>query len=543
MPWRIEKQGDKHCVVKKDTGKVVKCHSSPEKAKAHMRALYASEKKGDHSMTLEQMAVQLARMKEALKIDEPVQEPEPVLVPSVWSNTTSSDQIPANWSGYNITIHTPQVTLGAPPLLEDKTPEFADSTDAAKFSPIRLYFREGEKTPDGRCIDPNAVNFDRPPPYSIRLQTTQPESGGHAGAVVCGVITKIARDGLTIICDGFLDLSLPAGQEAFNLINNRTMQTWSPDLGDAVIDTEHNAEDEDSNEDSGLEEVAHFIRATFLGATLVAMPALASAVVELLDEAGNITVPAPSRGDPRIDPAGEITPESGLLKYITERQDNQPAEIAACAGPAAPPRSFFTDPEMDTLQRFTTITPDGRIYGHSAGFGECHIGFRNRCVTIDLIADCNGDGNFEYATPGYTVCDDDSKVPTGPITIKGGHAARGLAWQEALSHYDDPSAAVADVVYGTDQFGVWFSGAVRPTATVEQIRTLLASGVSLDAREIDGKLRYLATCAVNTPGYPKAQARLVASSEEDSDPRVVALIAPDAPEPVVTDDCSCEDCD
>ena len=42
MPWEIMKQGDKHCVVKKGGGKVVKCHMTEKDAQDHMAALYAN---------------------------------------------------------------------------------------------------------------------------------------------------------------------------------------------------------------------------------------------------------------------------------------------------------------------------------------------------------------------------------------------------------------------------------------------------------------------------------------------------------------------
>jgi hypothetical protein len=41
MPWKIVKQGKRHCVVKAD-GKTVKCHDSEAQAQAHMKALYAN---------------------------------------------------------------------------------------------------------------------------------------------------------------------------------------------------------------------------------------------------------------------------------------------------------------------------------------------------------------------------------------------------------------------------------------------------------------------------------------------------------------------
>ena len=44
MPWSVRKAGDgRYCVVKKDGGKVVACHETSTKARAQVRALYASE--------------------------------------------------------------------------------------------------------------------------------------------------------------------------------------------------------------------------------------------------------------------------------------------------------------------------------------------------------------------------------------------------------------------------------------------------------------------------------------------------------------------
>jgi hypothetical protein len=495
MPYSIKREGGKYCVVKKTTGAKVACHPTQAEAMKHMRALL-SKVPDAKKYSLAEMTLQLAGLRAAAP-DAPG---APVLLPEL---------------------------VAAPPAIESNT------------APIRLYFQEGERTPDGRIIDPNAVNFNRPPPFAIRLQTRQPESGGHAGAEVCGVITRITRDGLTIVCDGVLDLNTPAGLQAYQLISARTMQTWSPDLGDAVVDIEENYADEDPNIESGLDQVAHFVRATFLGATLVAMPALASAVVELLSEDGSILVPAPSRTVEPADPVA-VSTDPDDDKHITDRQDHQPFQVSACAGPAAPPSSFFAKQPLTELQRWTEITPEGHVYGHSAGRDECHIGYFDQCVTIDMIADVNGEGSFEYAMPGHVVTAEGTKIATGPIALKGGHADKGLSWRRAISHYDDPSAVIADVCYYVDDYGIQFSGALRPGVTADQVHALRASGVSLDAREIDGKLRYLATCCVNTPGFPKAQARLVASA--DGDTTISAVIALGGPPVSVQsdDDCGCD---
>lgn len=54
MPYRIQKQKGKFCVVNEDTGAVEKCHATREKAQAHMAALYVNveEAKMDELITV-----------------------------------------------------------------------------------------------------------------------------------------------------------------------------------------------------------------------------------------------------------------------------------------------------------------------------------------------------------------------------------------------------------------------------------------------------------------------------------------------------------
>lgn len=370
----------------------------------------------------------------------------------------------------------------------------AASTNKA---PIRLYFKEGERTPDRRFIDEGAMNFNRQPPYPIYLQTVRAQ--GHDGAVLCGVLNSYFEDGTTKVFDGFLDLTQPAGVQAHQLAENGTLQTWSPDLGDSDAYTV-----ETFSEDGTERVEVHYSHATFLGATLVGLPALGSATLALLNDDGSFKTEPISRA--QINATAE-----------EERQ----AVLVACAGSSAPPAAFFTDPQMTEPQRWVTVTPQGRVFTHVAIFDECHIGFQNVCYSVDdIIA-----GGFDYATPGHVITREGTKVATGPLNVVGGHADIGLEWAEALKYYDKPEWAVADVCYGVDNFGVWASGALRPTATPEQIHILRASGVSLDAREIGGQLRLLGACSVNVPGLPKLRARILASGEPEDTPRITTLIA------------------
>lgn len=47
MPYKIEKRGEKYCVINKDTGKSKGCSDSEREAIAHQRFLYGVE----HGMT------------------------------------------------------------------------------------------------------------------------------------------------------------------------------------------------------------------------------------------------------------------------------------------------------------------------------------------------------------------------------------------------------------------------------------------------------------------------------------------------------------
>lgn len=260
------------------------------------------------------------------------------------------------------------------------------------------------------------------------------------------------------------------------------------------------------------------------GVTACAVSAFDGAYIELVDGAAQVTANTePADGDvgsaqAAVRDAQERLVAAEAALHAARTPEEEPVTIRAHAADLRQPPEFFEDPKLTELQRWTTITPEGRVYGHLAGHEECHIGILDRCVTTaDIIG-----GGYDYAHPGHVLLTDGTKIGTGPLAIKGGHAHTAWNWRQAQAHYDDPEAVVADVRYGTDEFGIWFSGALRPTASEEQIYALRASGVSLDARMIGGQIRLIASCCVNVPGFPKVRARL-ASGE------LVAVVAAGGP--------------
>ena len=197
--------------------------------------------------------------------------------------------------------------------------------------------------------------------------------------------------------------------------------------------------------------------------------------------------------------------------------------LIAGAAPANPPAEWFTDPKL-AVPTGVTVTPEGRIYGHVASWGICHIAHTNQCVTAPHSV-----AGYAYFHTGEVLTREGTRVATGRITLDTTHAGPQLNALSAAQHYEHTGAAVADVVAGEDQWGIWFSGAIRPTATEEQVRTLRASPLSGDWRRIDSGLEMIAALSVNVPGFPIPRTRgLVASGALQS---LVAsgMVAPTPP--------------
>ena len=57
MPWHIQKRDDKFCVIKDADGSTEKCHETEDQAKAHLRALYASEERSAEPVEIRSSAI------------------------------------------------------------------------------------------------------------------------------------------------------------------------------------------------------------------------------------------------------------------------------------------------------------------------------------------------------------------------------------------------------------------------------------------------------------------------------------------------------
>ena len=369
-------------------------------------------------------------------------------------------------------------------LVVEAAPEIAEE---AKGPAFRAQFSEADEARDSggltRVWDENSIRLDRPS-IPIMLLTKTPEFGGHGGAELCGVGTP-RREGSLIIIEGNLDAGSDAGQEAARLVGEKVCNTHSPDFIDATYEEEVTKQDDDG---FPLEYNLRFVDCMLGGITITPLQGFDSATIELVGEG-----------------SAETTE--------TEEDDEEEDAVAAAGGPVAPPAEWFDDLKLDGPTPLT-ITDEGEVLGHGALKGMCHIGVAGKCV----VAPDSPSGYQFFHTGAIRAAGCDCDIPVGVITMDTGHADLSADYRQAAAHYDNTGAAVADVVAGEDEHGIWVHGALRPDVTDEQVRALRAAALSGDWRPIGTGLELVAFLAVNVPGFPVPRAR-VASGKR------VALVA------------------
>lgn len=394
----------------------------------------------------------------------------------------------------------------------EERPEIADAQDAIRTGDIvrltevsddsgeftmRLLV-EGEETIDGRYFTEGAVEWrDLPLPLMMKKEN---RGDGHKESVAVGAIRELWREGNEIWGTGTY-ASSEEGQEARRLIGEGVLNGISADVGGASSEFE-------ADPDSGSRK-QRITKGIVTAATVLP--------IQAFHEARIVTMPE--------EPAEESEP------------DDSDAMVAA-AIPVDPPKDWFTKPDLQGLTPIT-VTDDGHIFGHLAGWNSCHVGINGRCQLAPRSS-----SDYAFFAHGQVKTADGDMVRTGRITLGTGHAALSLSADAAKAHYDDTGTAVADIAVGEDEHGIWFSGALRPDVTPAQIRTLRASAVSGDWRAQNGHLELMALLAVNTPGFPVPRiATLAASASEVTEDNLVTFISAGQGVEVVTADCGCQHSD
>ena len=491
MPWS-KKQNSPDCpsdkpvaVVNDDTDEVMGCHADDESADAQIAALNAN-------------------------VDEEAANDQEVLAEQL-GDLPAPDGVPAGGDagGDHEVIET--------------------ATDNSFTVPVMVI--EGAWTGDRRFIDPGVLSWrDLPLPLMAITKTTY----GHDDAELSGKLDVVVRkdaneeglidprtgeaynEGTTFLAaDGMFDTSEWAA-EIKRLVSGGFLRGVSVDMGDVTsdivfIDSDGNevedvdffdwlfgpepdeeaSEDGDSAIDYNSLELGEKIRAgRVMGLTACPFPAFEGAYIAIPDGlvAGGFML------TPAFD--NTTTERWPSITVVDKPGTRQPSLVASSSYPAVPPSKWFHNPEFSE-ETALTIDSDGHIYGHMASWTECHTAFSGQCIMAPRSAT-----DYAYYRTGAVLCDDDILVATGPITMGTGHAE---LWQDAnaaRAHYDNTGTAVADVVCGEDEFGIWFSGAMSPDADEISVRRLRASALSGDWRTRGGNLELIASLAVNSPGFP-----------------------------------------
>jgi hypothetical protein len=163
-----------------------------------------------------------------------------------------------------------------------------------------------------------------------------------------------------------------------------------------------------------------------------------------------------------------------------------------------PDDAWFADPRLARPTPMT-VTDDGRVFGHLALWETEHIGEPGRTPPGPGSAG----GRYDYFHTGAVRVTSGALVPTGQLTLSGGHAwpLEGDPLTAAV-YYDRTASGVADIAVGEDRWGIWVAGALRTGVSAEQLRVLRASAPSGDWRPIGQRLELVGVCSVNVPGFP-----------------------------------------
>lgn len=391
-------------------------------------------------------------------------------------------------------------------LAEQKESETAMTsgayTDGGKFS-IPLVIPENVETGDGRIFKKDSITIrELPLPLLWQVKT----SDGHDGSVVVGRIDSMERTENGIgNAYGVFD-SGPYGREAERMVRDGFIRGVSADLDRFEASEEADeSEDEASKKDKIGGSKIKVDKARVMAVTIVPKPAFEECKIYIEDS-----------GDAVSDQQEDIMENVPDGIYVESVDDLEAETLVACGMvassiPTVPPSEWFSDPKL-TGPTPLTVDDHGRVFGHIAAWHQDHIGMAYGTRPP------RSKSKYAYFHTGVLRADDGNDYPVGQLTLAGGHASLEASAVDAAKHYDDTGSAIADVHAGEDAHGIWVAGALRPSATPEQIRALRASAPSGDWRPIRGQLELVAVCQVNVPGFPIARAR-VASGQ------VYALVA------------------
>lgn len=388
--------------------------------------------------------------------------------------------------------------------LKETVPEYpADVHSSGARFYIPLAVPEGVASGDERMFEKDSISV-RDLPLPLRWQIISDE--GHKGSVVVGRIDSIERvEGGWGNARGVFDVGA-YGREAERLVRGKFLRGVSVDVDKFKASTMTDKEAEEEFADAaevGKDEIKNekikINSARLMGITIVPMPAFQEATI-LIEE------------EPALYDEEDDLVRDGIYEERLDEYDDELAALAASAAPVVPPKDWFKNPKLDGMTPLT-VEDDGRVFGHIATWSTNHIGLPRGTKPPRSAS------NYAYFRTGV-LRTTEGDVQVGQLTLAGGHANMTFSAKEAVEHYDNTASAVADVVAGEDEFGIYVAGALRPEVTPRQVRAFRASAPSGDWRPIGNKLELVAVCAVNVPGFPIPRAILASAGGQ-----VTALVA------------------
>ena len=386
-------------------------------------------------------------------------------------------------------------------------------------------------TGDGRDFSNVSWSWRDPGTALLPLMFQDQTDMGHFGAKLAGFISTLSLDGGTVHAEGrFYENDV--GSAARDLLLDGRRFGVSVDPGSVDASWECVTEDEDG---WCLEERIEFGAYEIIGLTMTPFPAFADASIELANLGAVMAVAAPdhaftdSNGDERCDAClaededGNCTEVCDLTEdeHDAQETEEEASVVVVAAAPVRPPVAWYRtgEPEVGsdllvdqgdgTWACPLTISDDGRVFGHVARWGQCHVGYSGACVSPP-------ESTSRYAAfhVGHVVTAEGIDLPTGTLTIGTDHAPGHLRADSSRDHYAHTGQAWADVRVINGIHGPWACGALRPDVTPELLRVLRGSTLSGDWR--GGEL--CAVLAVNTPGFPIIREALVAAAMFDPFP-------------------------
>lgn len=378
-----------------------------------------------------------------------------------------------------------------------------------QFAPVSgIAVFEGIPTGDGRFIEAGALRWEDALPIPIQYS---PSGGGHDDVLDVGWVDTMERHGAEIRYTGRYDLSTEVGREAAAKANQADGTIGLTPHVSIVMDEMSFAI---KVRKEVLDEMDEELQSLLDGEVPEEPEPDANGYVTVYEQADGDEIFSVS--DAQIRALTQVSTAAFKDATINITGDaysdaEETPSLAASAAPLKPPKAWFSNPNLTGLTK-VRYTEDGRVFGHLANWGTCHIGFGNECKTAPMSA-----ADYMYFRTGTLITKEGDEIGVGVITMDTTHANDRLTAAGAQTHYENTGCVVADVNVGEDAYGVWVAGALRPGVSDEQKRALRAAPLSGDWRGIQGNLELIGALAVNIPGFPIGETHgFVASGEQVS---------------------------